>query len=103
MAGGVTNRPEYVRMSNNGGGYTERHLMKVSDRPLIRQKLGPMTLADLQATEPEYERIPSICRRFGVSRAFVFRAFNLGVKSIHLKRPGASKGVRLVSVSSMRK
>jgi hypothetical protein len=61
-----------------------------------------MTLAELQATEPEYERIPAICRRFGVSRPFVFRAFHLGVKSIHLKRPGATKGVRLVSMQSMR-
>jgi hypothetical protein len=76
--------------------------MKVSDRPLSRQKLGPMTLAELQSTDPEYERIPSICRRFGVSRAFVFRALHLGVKSIHLKRPGATKGIRLVSVSAMR-
>jgi len=62
-----------------------------------------MTLAELQATEPEYERIPAICRRFGISRPFVFEAFHNGVKSIHLKRPGCVKGVRLVSVASMRK
>jgi hypothetical protein len=68
----------------------------------LRQGVTPLTLSDLQAVEPEYMRIPAICRRFGVSRPFVFKAFHPGVKSIHLKSPGASKGVRLVHVASMR-
>ena len=68
----------------------------------ITNKVGALTLAELQSTEPEYERIPAICRRFGVSRPFVFNSFHQGVKSIHLKRPGAVKGIRLVNVKSMR-
>jgi hypothetical protein len=68
----------------------------------ITNKVGALTLTELQSTEPEYERIPTICRRFGVSRPFVFASFHQGVKSIHVKRPGASKGIRLVNVKSMR-
>jgi hypothetical protein len=74
----------------------------ISRGPVQRNKFGPLTLAELQSSDPEYERIPAICRRFGVSRPFVFEAFHKGVKSIHLKRPGATKGVRLVNVKSMR-
>jgi hypothetical protein len=75
--------------------------MSVSSRPK-RTDFSKFTVAELQSTEPEYERIPQTCRRFGVSRPFVFQAFQQGVKSLHIKRPGAKKGIRLVSVSSMR-
>ena len=67
-----------------------------------REALSRLTLADLQSTEPEYERIPAISRRFGVSRPFIFEAFHNGVESLHIKRPGSSKGIRLVKVASMR-
>jgi hypothetical protein len=75
------------------------------DMPTVttnKLRFGAITLQELQAVEPEYERIPAICRRFGVSRPFVFESFHKGVKSLHIKKPGKLKGVRLVSVSSMR-
>jgi hypothetical protein len=75
--------------------------ISVSSRPK-RTNLSNLTVAELQSTEPELERIPQICRRFGVSRPFVFYAFHQGVKSLHIKKPGAKKGIRLVSVSAMR-
>jgi hypothetical protein len=59
-------------------------------------------LLDYQDSCPEYARIPTICRLFGVSRPFVFESFHKGVKSLHIKRPGAQKGVRLVLVTSFR-
>jgi hypothetical protein len=68
-----------------------------------REALSRLTLADLQSTEPEFERIPAICRRFGVSRPFVFESFHQGVESIHIKKPGRKKGIRIVKVASMRK
>jgi hypothetical protein len=67
-----------------------------------REALSRLTLADLQSREPEYERIPAICRRFSVSRPFVFESFHKGVKSIHVRKAGCEKGIRLVSVASMR-
>jgi hypothetical protein len=67
-----------------------------------REALSRLTLADLQSTEPEYERVPAISRRFGVSRPFIFESFRNGVRSLHVKKPGATKGIRLVHVASMR-
>jgi hypothetical protein len=67
-----------------------------------RESLSRLTLAEIQSTEPEYERVPGIQRRFSVSRPFVFDSFHKGVKSIHVIRPGAKKGIRLVHVQSMR-
>jgi len=78
-------------------------MVKVSSRTnYTRKSLGNLTIAELQETPVEYERVPAICRRFGVTRPFVFYGFQNGVKNIHVKKPGATKGVRLVSVSSMR-
>jgi hypothetical protein len=69
-----------------------------------RDDFSKLSIADLQSTEPEYERIPQISRRFGVSRTFIFQACQQGVvKNLHIKRPGAKKGILLVSVPSMRK
>jgi|HubBroStandDraft_6_1064221.scaffolds.fasta_scaffold780432_3 hypothetical protein len=67
-----------------------------------RNRFTPITVAEFQDVTPEYARIPAICRMFGVSRPFVFDAFHKGLKSLHIKRPGASKGIRLVNVVSMR-
>jgi hypothetical protein len=67
-----------------------------------RNRFTPMTVAELQDVTPEYARIPAICRMFGVSRPFVFDGFHKGVKSLHIKKPGASKGIRLVNVVSFR-
>jgi hypothetical protein len=67
---------------------------------LTLNRLG--TVAELQDVEPEYARIPAICRMFGVSRPFIFESFHRGVKSLHIKKPGSSKGIRLVKVASMR-
>jgi hypothetical protein len=77
--------------------------MSTVSSAIKRERLsGSFTLAELQSKEPEYERIPAICRRFSISRPFVFEAFHRGVKSIHIKRPGKVKGIRLVNVASMR-
>jgi hypothetical protein len=67
-----------------------------------REALSKVTLEMLQSTEPEYERVQGIMKRFGVSRPFIYDCLKKGVKSIHIKNPGASRGVVIVNVKSMR-
>jgi hypothetical protein len=64
--------------------------------------LGRLRIADLQDVGVEYARVEAISRMFAVSRPFIFEAINKGVKSLHIKKPGAKKGIRLIHVQSMR-
>jgi hypothetical protein len=55
----------------------------------------------IQGMRPEYVRIPGATRLTGLSRTQLFEAINRGVKSVHFKRAGAKKGVRLIHVQSL--
>ena len=55
----------------------------------------------IQGMRPEYVRLPGATRLTGLSRTQLFAAINAGVKSVHFKRPGAQKGIRLIHVQSL--
>jgi hypothetical protein len=53
--------------------------------------------------QPEWLRVNDAVVVFGLSRPHLFRAILLDkVKSVHVKRPGAKKGIRLIEVKSLR-
>jgi len=53
--------------------------------------------------QPEWLRVNDAVMAFGLSRPHLFRAIvqNL-VKSVHIKNPGAKKGIRLIETQSLR-
>jgi hypothetical protein len=60
------------------------------------------TLSDVQALKPVWLRIPAACRVSGLSRQQIFAGIvNRTIRSKHLKRPGALKGVRLIHFDSL--
>jgi hypothetical protein len=67
-------------------------------------KSNPKQTAVLpELTGPEYIRVPQVTSMFGISRSHLFILIGNGtVESIHMKRPGAQKGVRLIKVASVR-
>jgi hypothetical protein len=53
--------------------------------------------------QPEWLRVNDAVTVFGLSRPHLFKAIFLDkVKSVHVKRPGAKKGIRLIEVESLR-
>jgi hypothetical protein len=61
------------------------------------------TVARAQPLEAEWIRINDVNRLFGLSRPRVFKAIALGqLDSVHLRDTGKQKGIRLVSVASIR-
>jgi hypothetical protein len=53
--------------------------------------------------QPEWLRVNDAVVLFGLSRPHLFKAILLEkVKSVHVKRPGAKKGIRLIEVQSLR-
>ena len=74
----------------------------------IVSKTSPANLAKLQSLEdvlqlkPEYLRIPAAMRVTGLSKNQIFAAIATGkVKSKLIIRPGAKKGVRLISYQAL--
>jgi hypothetical protein len=60
------------------------------------------TVEDIQRMKPEYLRIPAAVRISGLSRSHLWMAMAEGqLKYVHVKQTGASKGVRLISYSSL--
>jgi hypothetical protein len=60
------------------------------------------TLSDVQALKPEWLRIPAASRVSGLSRTFLFEQILLGkIVSKHIKRPGKSRGIRLINYRSL--
>jgi hypothetical protein len=52
---------------------------------------------------PNYLRIAEASYRFGLSRTHLFALIARGeIKSIHLKRPEASRGIRLIETESLK-
>jgi hypothetical protein len=53
--------------------------------------------------QPEWLRVNDAVMVFGLSRPHLFKAIVLDqVKSVHVKRPGAKKGIRLIEAESLR-
>jgi hypothetical protein len=60
------------------------------------------SVGEIQAMKPEWLRLPAASRISGLSRTQLFAAIAGGqLKSVHLKRPGAAKGIRLVHFDSL--
>ena len=61
-------------------------------------------IGDHAVSSPEYQRIPAIIANFGISRSHIFTLIADGtLESIHLKRPNATRGVRLIKTDSVRR
>ena len=53
--------------------------------------------------EPEYLKVDDCHHAFGLSRGFLFPLLISGqIRSVHIKQPGRSRGIRLVDVKSLR-
>ncbi len=51
----------------------------------------------------EWLRVNDTVRAFGLSRPFLFQLMATDqIESVHIKRPGAKKGIRLINVESVR-
>ena len=60
------------------------------------------TLQEVQALAPVWLRIPAASRISGLSRTFLFEQITLGtIQSKHIKRPGKSRGIRLINYASL--
>ena len=84
----------------NGGVAKIFHMSIVSSK---RPSLATLqTLSDVQALKPEWLRIPAASRVSGLSRKQIFVGIANGtIRSKHLKRPGAVKGIRLIHFDSL--
>jgi hypothetical protein len=59
-------------------------------------------LSEAQALTPVWLRIPAASRVSGLSRTFIFEQITLGnVVSKHVKKPGKSRGIRLINYDSL--
>jgi hypothetical protein len=60
------------------------------------------TLEQIQGLKPVWLRIPAASRVSGLSRTFLFEQIVLGtIVSKHVKKPGKSKGIRLINYDSL--
>jgi hypothetical protein len=60
------------------------------------------TLEQIQALRPVWLRIPAASRISGLSRTFLFEQIVLGaIVSKHIKKPGKTKGIRLINYDSL--
>jgi len=70
--------------------------MKVNSRKVAN-------LPEPDTSGPEFLRIPQVTARFGLSRSHIFqRIADRTFESVHVKAPGAKKGVRLIRTDSVR-
>jgi hypothetical protein len=61
-----------------------------------------LSLGEIQSVQPEWVRLPIASRVSGLSRTFLFeRILDGTIVSKHLKRPGKSKGIRLINYRSL--
>jgi hypothetical protein len=61
------------------------------------------TVGRSQPLDAEWIKVNDVSRIFGLSRPRVFKAIALGeLDSVHLRETGKTKGIRLVSVASIR-
>jgi hypothetical protein len=69
----------------------------------IRPSLAALqSVEQIQCMKPEWLRVPAATRISSLSRTQLFTGIAEGrLKSVHLKRPGAKKGIRLISFDSL--
>lgn len=61
-------------------------------------------LSEVQTLTPVWLRIPAASRVSGLSRTFLFEQIVLGtIVSKHVKKPGRSRGIRLINYDSLMK
>jgi hypothetical protein len=61
-------------------------------------------LSEVQRLTPVWLRIPASSRVSGLSRTFLFEQIVLGtIVSKHVKKPGKSRGIRLINYDSLMK
>jgi len=60
-------------------------------------------LKAIGVAQPEWLRVNDAVLMFGLSRPHLFRAIVQDrVRSVHIKNPGAKKGIRLIETQSLR-
>ena len=60
-------------------------------------------LKAIGVVQPEWLRVNDAVLVFGLSRPHLFKAIVQDrVKSVHIKNPGAKKGIRLIEIQSLR-
>lgn len=66
--------------------------------------ISPRDAASTPHTSPvEWQRVPEICRCFGLKRSKVYELISRGVlKSASLRQKGSLRGIRIVSCDSVR-
>lgn len=75
----------------------ERYRVKPDAPPV---QLPPLLLGK---SEPEYIRVPDACRRFSLSRSWLYERLDEGViKTVSLKKEGMVRGKRLINLVSLR-
>jgi hypothetical protein len=63
---------------------------------------GASAIEEALALKPEWIRIPTASRVSGLSRTFLFEQIVQGkIESKHLKRPGKTRGIRLINYASL--
>lgn len=70
----------------------------------IKPETSPFQLPPpLGKSEPEYIRVPDACRRFSLSRSWLYERLDEGViKTVSLKKEGMVRGKRLINLVSLR-
>jgi hypothetical protein len=64
---------------------------------------APVQPADVAGVEPEFVRLADLQRLFGIKRGHAYQLMHDGaIQSVCLRRRGHKRGVRLVSVASVR-
>ena len=86
---------------------TYREKSEVPDVCVVPQiiKNTPLQLPSppLGKSEPEYIRVPDACRRFSLSRSWLYERLDEGViKTVSLKKEGMVRGKRLINLVSLR-
>jgi hypothetical protein len=92
-----------VPVANKRGGknrFGSLRLMKGSFKP----KSTAAPFAPVGSIAPEYLRIPQVTAVYGLSRTHIFaKIADRTLESIHVKHPGAARGIRLVKTASIRR
>jgi hypothetical protein len=74
-------------------------------QPLRTKRISPLPISQLSTVlnnEPPWLRVTAASHLFGLSRTYLFALMAEGkINSKHIKRPGASRGIRLIETKSL--
>jgi hypothetical protein len=75
-------------------------------QPLRTRRIHPLPISQLSTvinTEPPWLRVTAASHLFGLSRTYLFALIAEGkIKSRHVKRPEAKRGIRLIETESLK-